>query len=84
MREAHAKTGRRPVCKLLRSLYGHPNAGLFWERKYKAVLRAAGFKEMIGWECMFLHGTYKVVLSVYVNDSKMVGTVDGMAKERSR
>ena len=31
MREAHAKTGRRPVCRLLRLLYGHPQAGFFWE-----------------------------------------------------
>ena len=35
MVEAHRRTGRRPVCRLLRSLYGHPNAGLFWERKYR-------------------------------------------------
>ena len=27
--------------------------GLFWERRYKAVLKAAGFKEMLGWECLF-------------------------------
>ena len=39
MREAHRRTGRRPVCRLLRSLYGHPSAGLFWERKYKMILR---------------------------------------------
>ena len=31
MRAAHKKTGRKPVCRLLRSLYGHPSAGLFWE-----------------------------------------------------
>ena len=35
MREAHAKTGRKPVRLLKRSLYGHPCAGLFWERRYK-------------------------------------------------
>ena len=27
MRIAHERTGRRPVCRLLRSLYGHPQAG---------------------------------------------------------
>ena len=39
MREAHRRTGKRPVCELLRSLYGHPSAGLFWGRKYKQILR---------------------------------------------
>ena len=78
MREAHRRTGRRPVCRLLWSLYGHPSAGLFWERKYKMVLRAAGFKEMTGWERMFYHDVYKVVLSVYVDDFKMAGTADGV------
>ena len=63
MREAHARTGRRPVCRLLRSLYGHPNAGLFWERKYRSILRKAGFREMLGWECMWRHDSYKVILS---------------------
>ena len=62
MREAHKRTGRRPVCRLLRSLYGHPSAGLFWERKYKNVLRTAGFKEMLGWECFFYHEQYKNLL----------------------
>ncbi len=53
MRAAHKNTGRKPVCRLLRSLYGHPSAGLFWERRYKSVLKEAGFKEMLGWECLF-------------------------------
>ena len=80
MIEAHRRTGRKPVCRLLRSLYGHPTAGLFWERKYKQVLRAAGFKEMIGWECLFVHETWQVMLSVYVDDFKMAGTEKGVAQ----
>ena len=71
MKQAYAQTGKRPVCKLLKSLYGHPSAGLFWERKYKQVLRSAGFREMIGWECLFFHEQFKVILSVYVDDFKM-------------
>ena len=80
MKEAHNKTGTRPVCRLLRSLYGHPTAGLFWERKYKQVLRCAGFKEMIGWECVSQHEAYKVILSVYVDDFKVAGTKKGAAQ----
>ncbi len=73
MRAAHKKTGRKPVCRLLRSLYGHPSAGFVWERRYKSVLKEAGFKEMLGWECLFYHEQYKVILSVYVDDFKMAG-----------
>ena len=35
---------------------------------------------MIGWECLFLHETYKVILSVYVDDFKMAGTKKGVAQ----
>ena len=80
MREAHQRTGRRPVCLLLRSQYSHPSAGLSWERKYRQVLKAAGFKDMIGWECMFYHETFRVILSVYVDDFKMAGTVNGVKR----
>ena len=80
MRAAYERTGRRPVCKLLRSLYGHLNAGFFRERKYKAILRKAGFNEMLGWECILFHETYKVILSVYVDDFKMAGTRAGVRR----
>ena len=80
MRDAHARTGRRPVCRLLRSLCGHPSAGLFWERKYKQVLRTAGFEEMVGWECLFIHKEYKAILSVYVDDFKLVGKSESIKK----
>ena len=35
---------------------------------------------MIGWECMFVHETYKVILSVYVDDFKMAGTAAGVKR----
>ena len=35
---------------------------------------------MIGWECLFYHSTYKVILSVYVDDFKMAGREAGMRK----
>jgi len=44
------------------------------------VLKQAGFKEMIGWECLFYHSQYKVILSVYVDDFKMTGREAGMRK----
>ena len=35
---------------------------------------------MIGWECLFYHETFKVILSVYVDDFKMAGTHSGVKK----
>ncbi len=79
MRAAHKKTGRKPVCRLLRRLYGHPSAGLFWERRYKNFLQEAGFKEMLGWQCLFYREQYTVILSVYVAEFKMAGKHSGLA-----
>ena len=34
---------RRPVCRLLKALYGHPDVGTDWEQTCDARVRAAGF-----------------------------------------
>ena len=34
---------RRPVVKLLKALYGHPDSGTYWEEHCDAVVRAVGF-----------------------------------------
>ena len=47
---------------------------------YKQILRAAGFKDMIGWECLFYHEHFKVILSVYVDDFQMAGRKEGLEK----
>ena len=53
-KKLHAETGQRPVCRLLKSLYGHPLSGLFWEQhETTALTQKAGFQKMLGWECMF-------------------------------
>ena len=31
-RKLHQETGQQPVCRLLKSLYGHPTSGLYWEK----------------------------------------------------
>jgi hypothetical protein len=80
-KKLHAETGQRPVCKLLKSLYGHPLSGLFWEKHYTTALtQKAGFQKMLGWECMFYHVELQVILSVYVDDFKMAGKQENMSK----
>ena len=44
-----------PVCPLLRNLYGHPLAGLIWEKHCQKCILKAGFEKIPGWECLFAH-----------------------------
>ena len=58
-----------PVVPLERNLYGHPLAGLLWE---KAILRKSywkhGWEKVSNWECFFVHRAKGLFLSVYVDD----------------
>eukprot|EP00974_Lingulodinium_polyedra_P003746 353149-Lingulodinium_polyedra.AAC.1 len=42
-RRGKAKTMRRPVCRLLKALYGHPDSGTHWEAKCGSHARSVGF-----------------------------------------
>ena len=56
-----------PDDPLERNLYGHPLAGLLWERQFEKILLKYGWEKVSNWECFFVH------LSVYVDDIKMAG-----------
>ena len=44
-----------PVVALERNLYGHPLAGLLWERQFEKVLLKYGWEKVSNWECLFVH-----------------------------
>ena len=52
-----------PVVLLERNLYGHPLAGLLWERQCEKVLLEHGWELGIG-------NAYSLFISVYVDDIK--------------
>ena len=62
-----------PVVHLERNLYGHPLAGLFWERQFEKILLIHGWEKIPNWECLFVHPEKGLFLSVYVDDIKLVG-----------
>ena len=62
-----------PVVPLERNLYGHPLAGLFWERQFEKVLLKHGWEKIPNWECLFVHREKGLFLSVYVDDIKLAG-----------
>ena len=40
-----------PVVLVERNLYGHPLAGLLWERHFEEVLLELGWEKVPNWEC---------------------------------
>ena len=60
-----------PVVLLERNLYGHPLAGLLWERQFEKVLLKHGWEKIPNWECLFVHREKGIFLSVYVDDIKI-------------
>ena len=67
-----------PVCRLRLNLYGHPLAGLYWEKHCRAILLENGFEPVPGWECLYFHRSLQLFLSVYVDDFKMAGKEKNM------
>ena len=57
-----------PVVPLERNLYGHPLAGLLWERQFEKFLLKHGWEKIPNWEC-----EKGLFLSVYVDDIKLAG-----------
>ena len=62
-----------PVVPLERNLYGHPLAGLLWERQFEKILLKYGWEKVLKWECLFVNRAKGLFLSVYVDDIKMAG-----------
>ena len=60
-----------PVVLLERNLYGHPLAGLLWERQFEKVLLKYGWEKVSNRECLFDNREKGPTLSVYVDDIKL-------------
>ena len=61
---------KNPVVRLDRALYGHPLAGLYWEKHCRASLLKARCRPVKSWEYLFVHEEKQLFLSVYVDDFK--------------
>ena len=62
-----------PVVLLERNLYGHPLAGLLWERQFEKILLKHVWEKVSNWECLFVHREKGLFLSVCVDDIKLAG-----------
>ena len=60
-----------PVCPLVLALYGHPDAGGFWEKHCDKHLKSVGFTPVHqSWMSVYFHKDLKLMLAVYVDDFK--------------
>ena len=50
-----------PVVSLERNLYGHPLAGLLWERQFEKVLSKHGWEKVSNWELLVRSPSKRVV-----------------------
>lgn len=48
-------------------------SGKYWENHFTEKLLQCGFRKMMGWECLFVHDDLQLILSVHVDDFKLVG-----------
>ena len=51
-----------PVVPFERNLYGHPLAGLSWERQFEKILLGYGWEKVSNWECLFVHREKRIIL----------------------
>ena len=51
-----------PVVPLERNLYGHPLAGLLWEKQFEKILLQHGWEKVSNWECLFVYREKRVIL----------------------
>ena len=67
-----------PVCPLRLALYGHPDAGGFWEKHCEKAVTAVGFDFLPDWPSVFFHKELRLMLVIYVDDFKLAGPKTSM------
>ena len=67
-----------PVVPLERNPYGHPLAGLLWERQFEQVLLQHGWEKSSKLGTLVRYREKGLFLSVYVDDTKLAGKKQNM------
>ena len=72
---------RRPVCRLVKALYGHPDAGTIRKQRCHTAVQKVGFKPLgEEWPSLYFHPEMKLLLVIYVDDLKMAGPTEQLPK----
>ena len=72
---------RRPVVRLKKALYCHPDSGTMWEQHCDKAVKSVGFVA-VGpeWPSTYYHKEMDLLLVVYVDDLKMAGPQTNIKK----
>ena len=70
---------RRPVCRLVRALYGHPEAGGHWERHLAKIVVQLGGVVVPNHPSCFWFGDLRLFLIIYVDDLLLAGPTSSHA-----
>jgi hypothetical protein len=70
----------RPVCKLLRALYGHPDSGTMWDKHCHKRLLNNGFVPITSWPSCYFNSSLSLMLTVYVDDFKLAGPKENLTR----
>ena len=72
---------RRPVVRLDKALYGHPDSGTMWEKHCGTSVRELDFIP-VGeeWPSMYYHPKLQLMLVIYVDDLKLAGPAENLTK----
>ncbi|MCP3881916.1 MAG: hypothetical protein GY701_26530, partial [Sulfitobacter sp.] len=63
---------KNPIVPLVMNLYGHPDAGGYWEEHCETRVVSTGFQKIsTNWPSVFWHPTKHALLIVYVDDFKL-------------
>jgi hypothetical protein len=65
-----------PVCRLVKALYGHPEAGNHWHHHIENELLALQFNTIEGWPSVYVksfENNRRVIFVLYVDDLVMLG-----------
>ena len=67
--------------RLVKALYGHPDAGTMWEQHCDKHVREVGFMPVGDeWPSMYFEKELKLLLVIYVDDLKLAGPAQNLTK----
>ena len=75
------KSFSKPVVRLIKALYGHPDAGTMWEKHCDQAVKKLGFVPIgPNWPSMYYYAKLNLLLVVYVDDLKLAGPEGNLSK----
>ena len=74
------KDMKRPVCPLVKALYGHPDSGTFWEETCDNHCKEQGFSPIKDWPSCYFQHKLRLFLVIYVDDFKLAGPKGNLAE----